>query len=464
MLIKTATQKKNIIINNLLERTDMLEKDPNILLEYASDFSQLHYQIPCGVYQPTSVHDLIEIIHEANYCHQPLTIRCQGLSQGGQAIVRSGGYVVSMSHFQDIDDIKKDHLWVSAANTWEEVLAKTLPHKLAPKALPYNCQLSVSGVLSAGGMGAGAFKYGPMIANVSALEIVDGNGEHANVDSRDNRFQAMLGGQGNFGVIARACIPLRPVKNKVKTWFLLYYDISNFLKAIAIARKQFDYIESFCSASPQGAILQNQCRQPLTHWLFGLHVSLEYEDKEPGEEVIASLNASRLLHHQFESIESYFLRHNHRFEAMRHHGLWSMMHPWYECYIDQHTLEQILPDILVKIPSPIAPLIHVIPIKNIHTGMLMFPQKGPLFSFMILNPGLPHTFKNTAIQTLEWLNDTFLSLGGKRYLSGYQGDYQDPDWWQRHFGDKLSIWQSYKQKYDPNHLFTSKLFQHIPLN
>ncbi len=441
----------------------MLETDPNFLLKFASDFSQLNYQVPEGVYQPVSEQEVISIIGEAIDNHRSLTIRCQGLSQGGQAIVRNGGYMVSMSRFRKIDDVSQEQIWVSAANTWEEVLQKTLPHKAAPMALPYNCQLSVSGVLSAGGMGSAAFKYGPIINNVSALEVVDGNGDHAIIDNDDDRFHAMLGGQGNFGIITRARLRLRTVQEKVKTWFLLYYDLNTFLEDLAVAREKFDYIESFCSASLQGAILQREQRRPLTHWLYGLHVSLEYSDKEPSEEVISSLQPSKLLHYQCEDIAAYFLRHNHRFEAMRHMGMWTMMHPWYECYIDQPTIEQVLPRILSEIPSSIAPLIHVIPIKDVQTGMLMFPEKGPLFSFMILNPGLPHTFKQTAVDTMNWLNDNFFPLGGKRYLSGYQGDYQDSAWWQSHFGDKLLLWQSYKQRFDPNHLFTSKLFQHIPL-
>lgn len=439
----------------------MLKRNPELLVEHASDFSQLHFKMPKGIYQPSSASDVVDIIDKVNHSLSPLTIRCQGLSQGGQAIVTDGGYILSMARFQHIGDISEGKLWVSAANTWESILAKTLPHQLAPMALPYNCQLSVSGVLSAGGMGAGAFRHGPMIANVVALEIVDGTGEKAHVDSTDDRFHAILGGQGNFGVITRACLRLRPVKPNVKTWFLIYNDISAFFEALTLARQHFDYIESFCSASPQGAMLQDKNRQPLTHWLYGLHVSIEYDDIEPDVEAIIPLKASKLLHHQTESIQSYFLRHNHRFEAMRQNGFWAMMHPWYECYIDQVNLEQVLPNILAKIPTVIAPMIHVIPVKHVLTGMLMFPKQGPLFSFMILNPGLPHTFKPLAIETMNWLNEVFFPLGGKRYLSGYQGEYQDYNWWQHHFGDQLTVWQSYKKRFDPNQIFTSRLFQNL---
>ncbi|WP_367605841.1 FAD-binding protein [Legionella sp. W05-934-2] len=441
----------------------MLKTNPDELIDYAGDFSRLHYQIPIGVYQPNLIGDLVKIIDDANHFHHPLTIRCQGLSQGGQSIAPNNGYVLSMLNFNQLDEISDNQIWVSAANTWEQVLAKTLPLRLAPMALPYNCQLSVSGVLSAGGMGAGAFKYGPMIANVSNLEIVDGRGMHAIIDRHDDRFHAILGGQGNFGILVRAGIPLRPVKSKVKTWFLLYYEFSDFLAAITLAREHFDYIESFCSASSQGAIVYDGQKKPLTHWLYGLHVSLEYEGNEPDDEVVSVLSPCKRLHQQSETIDQYFLRHNHRFDAMQKQGLWSMMHPWYECYIDQHTLTEVLPNILAKIPTVIAPLIHIIPIKLIHSGMLMFPEKGPLFSFMILNPGLPHSYKSVAIDTMNWLNDIFLPLGGKRYLSGYQGDFLEPKWWQTHFGDKLSTWIANKQKYDPNHIFTSKLFENMPI-
>lgn len=439
----------------------MLERDSEKRDAYANDFSQLNYQKPAGIYFPDSGEHIQQIILDASKAGTSLTIRCQGLSQGGQSVVQEGGYILSVENLKGIDLINDSQVWVGAGNTWEDVLSVCLPEQSAPMALPYNCQLSVGGVLSAGGMGAGAFKYGPMIANVDALDIIDGCGNHALIDHTDERFHAMLGGQGNFGVICRACMALRPVKPLVKTWFLLFDKLDGFFDAIGQARDSYDYIESFCSVSMQGAILKDNQRKPLTHWLYGLHVSLEYEDSEPERAVVETLSPYDILGQQSEPIHQYFLRHNHRFESMRASGQWSLIHPWYECYLDQASLLAVLPDILANISPIIAPFIHIIPIQHKQTGMIMFPDKGPLFSFMILNPGLPHFYTPLAIETLNWLNDVFLKAGGKRYLSGYQGEINHFDWWQQHFGEKLSWWQSCKRKYDPHHVFNSKLFQSI---
>ena len=325
--------------------------------------------------------------------------------------------------------------------------------------LPYNCNLSIGGVLSAGGVGASSFKFGSITAHVEALEVVLANGEVQVVDSQSQLFQACLSGQGRFAVITKACIKLRRCKKQVRTFFLVYLDKEQWLHDLSELNDKADYIESFCSPSIQGAKLVADKRIPFAQWLFATHVSLEYENTAPEFTALSkNIKPWQLIHKQDESIHSYLHRHDSRFEIMKITGQWELLHPWYECFIPSNVIASTLDEILTEIPLHYATVLQIMPIANQQqTGFLMLPKTKDFFAFMILNPGVNPVLLPSCLQAMDALDARFLKQGGKRYLSGYLGRDLPKTYWENHFGTLYKDWVGLKKKFDAHHVFSSYL-------
>jgi len=439
------------------ETGQALLSDEATLVSFSQDFGKLINIKPAAVCIPQQLTDLQSIIQFAQQYSLPVTIRGNGLSQSGQSLPVETGITLSMQAFDKTGEYKDDIIWVEGNTTFARVLEVTLPNQDIPPVLPYNCNLSVGGVLSAGGVGASSFKFGPIVSQVAALEIVDGTGTLQTVDASSSLFQACLGGQGQFGIIKRAALRLRKCEKQLKTWCLVYDDMDDLLADFAKIRQKIDYAELFCSPCIQGSQLTDAGRLPLTQWLFGLHISMEFAEKAP--DLDRELHPWKILHSQEESIHSWALRHNGRFQSMKATGQWEMLHPWYECFIPKSVLQASLPALLESLPAYYANMVQVVPIQSFRDSFFQLPVEEDVYAFMILNPGLAPCFKENTLKTMEKLDALFLPAGGKRYLSGYLGEDISTAYWKTHFGEKWQDWVSLKKQYDPSGVFRSRLFQ-----
>lgn len=431
-----------------------LLSDESTRFAFSHDFGRLKQINPAAVAKPQDSQALQALIQFAHDQSLPLTIRGFGLSQAGQSQPVEGGIIVSMEHFKRVDPVADEAIWVDANASWADLLAVSLSKQLAPPVLPYNCNLSIGGLLSAGGVGASSFKYGPVVSHVAALQVVDGQGQKLEIDASSPLFHACLAGQGRFAVIERARISLKPVKSRVKTWSLVYGDPKQWLAAIAEARQTADYLELFCSPAIMGAKLVGERRQPYAQWLYGLHYSREL-DREAL--TMPDLAPWQILHEQEEGIESYYLRHNSRFAAMKMLGQWDLYHPWFECFLPLPVFAEQLQSMLNELPVHYANLVHVVPVHRLAAGSLKYPDAQDVVAIMILNPGIAEPLLDSCLATIDRLNERLLPAGGKRYLSGYLGHRPDSAFWQRHFGEDYRRWQDLKRAYDPAGIFVSAL-------
>jgi len=441
------------------ETGQALLKDEPTLVSFSQDFGKLFHSRPAAVCMPKHLEALQALISFAKQHKLPVTIRGNGLSQGGQSLPVAGGLTLSMRHFSHPLDLQDDAIWVEANTSWSDLLRVTLPQKKAPYVLPYNCNLSVAGILSVGGVGAASFKYGTISAYVSALEVIDASGMKQVVEKSSPLFHACLSGQGQFAVITKACIQLRSVKSQVKTVFLVYADHHQWFADIDKIKDKVDYLELFCSPSLQGAKLIKEKRVPMAQWLYGLHLSIEYEGAAPDvKDIIAQLKPMNVLHSHEETISSYFLRHNSRFELMKMSGQWDLIHPWYECFVPTRFLQQNLAELLKDLPIHYANLVHVVPIAKHKAGLLMLPDSDSVCSLMILNPGVPDLLKDSCLQVIKDLDSHLLRLGGKRYLSGFLGSDLAENYWKKHYGAQYQSWLDLKKHCDPEGIFSSFLY------
>lgn len=442
------------------ETGEAMLSDGHSLSFFAHDFGKLLHSSPSAACIPSS---LDKLQHLLNFAHQhslPLTLRGNGLSQCGQSLPLAGGLTLHLKKLNNTGEHENDSIWVEANATWADILAKSLQKSQSPYVIPYNCNLSVGGVLSAGGMGASSFKFGSATSHVKALEVITTDGNVKIVDSGSDLYNACLSGQGRFAVITKACINLRQCAKNVRTFFLVYLDKDQWLYDIQKAGKEADYLEIFCSPAVQGAKLTDSGRRlPFAHWLYTLHVCKEFDNQAPTlDDINPTLKPWKTLHTQDESIMSYFHRHDSRFEAMKITGQWELLHPWYECFISEQLLKNTLDEILPQLPLYYATVLQIVPIANQpDTGFLMLPKDGQIYAVMILTPGVNDKLLPGCLQTIKLLDSLFLEKGGKRYLSGYLGEGLDQQYWKTHFGSSYDAWLNLKKKYDPRGILTSCL-------
>ncbi len=183
--------------------------DEHTLVSYAQDFGKLTQSHPAVVCIPQSIEKIQSVLNYANQNNLPVTIRGKGMSQGGQALPITGGLTLHLDELNTVLNKESESIWVEANTSWAKLLEISLKTSQIPYVLPYNCNLSIGGVLSAAGIGASSFKFGSISTNVEALEVILANGEVQFVDSQSQLFHACLSGQGRFAVITKACIKLR---------------------------------------------------------------------------------------------------------------------------------------------------------------------------------------------------------------------------------------------------------------
>lgn len=433
--------------------------DEHTLVFYAEDFGKLTQSSPSAVCIPDSVAKIQAILHYANQHRLPVTIRGKGLSQGGQSLPVTGGLTLHLQELNKVLDKESTSIWVEANSSWAQLLEKTLSDSQIPYVLPYNCNLSIGGVLSAAGIGASSFKYGSISAHVKALEVVLAKGEVQIVDAQSPLFHACLSGQGLFGVITKACIQLRPCLKHVRTFYFVYLDEEQWLNDLSELTKRVDYMEAFCSPALQGSKIDGGKRRPFAQWIYAAQVSIEYSDKAPEfADIAQGLSPWRLIHTQDESIHSYLHRHDPRFEMMKMTGQWELFHPWYECFMSKSILRDNLADLLAELPVHYVSLMQVVPLSNKkQIGFFMLPDEEEVFELMILNPGVNPALVKSCIEVIESLDTKFLPQGGKRYLSGYLGRKLGKNYWLNHFGARHTEWQHLRLKYDERQIFRSFL-------
>lgn len=440
------------------ETGQALLHDEQTLVFFSQDFGKLVQSTPEAVFIPSDTKALESFLLFSREHKLPLSIRGNGLSQSGQSLSTPGGVTLSLGELNKTLALEEDALWMEANASWRCLLERSLQDAKAPFVLPYNCNLSIGGVLSAGGIGASSFKYGSINAHVKALEVIDGRGMSLVIDEKSPLFHACLSGQGRCAVITKACIKLRSVQKNVKTFCLVYADQEQWFADIERLKEQVDYMELFCSPSIQGAQLKGNERRPMAQWLYGLHCSIEYEQQPPQLSDIKGIKPWNVLNIQEEGISSYFMRHNSRFELMSLLGQWDLYHPWYECFIGSALLKTLLNELLDNIPLHYANLIHIVPVAKNTASFLMLPEEDSVCELMILNPGISPVFKDSSLQIIHYLDKYLLPQGAKRYLSGFLGEQLPETYWQNHFGEHYRAWMDLKKTYDPAGVFNSMLF------
>jgi cytokinin dehydrogenase len=430
---------------------------------FAEDFGHLLSAEPWAVVSPRTDEELAAIVQFAARRGLPLCARGRGYSQSGQSL-SAGGLSVDLSPLDRIGAIDADRLQVECepGARWREVTAAALRRGLIPKVLPLNLDMSVGGLISAGGIGANSHRHGPAVNQVSELHVVTGDGHVSRCTPThdEDLFAAVLGGLGRCGIIARAAVQLRRAPARVRTFHLVYGDIEGWLvdqdRIAGDARAQ--YLESMCWMGAKG-FRGGPGGRSRVQWLYGIQVGFEYDGEAPEpSQALRGLAPWRVVHVDDEAVSDFVTRYQPRFDGMQRSGAWQQLHPWLECLLPIHRLPALLPAILAELPLSLGDghrLLHVD--TSMRPPFFAAPAGDRAACFAVLPTGVSDRERGEVLPALARLDRLLREAGGKRYLSGWLGIMDDARW-REHLGEAYERWTALKRRFDPGAIFRSALF------
>lgn len=114
-----------------------------------------------------------------------------------------------------------------------KLAAAALARGLIPQVVPEYTNFTVAGLINGEGIQTSAFKYGVFSHTITMMEVVLGNGEVVECDLTFNRelFIAMPESCGTLGIVTLAAVALRPATAWVKSVYLHYNSLPQFVLA-----------------------------------------------------------------------------------------------------------------------------------------------------------------------------------------------------------------------------------------
>lgn len=409
--------------------------------------------------RPQRVADVIEAINAAVAAQSAVTPRAFAHSAGGQALPADSLVVdlTAMSAVSDLDDAKGTVRCGPGARL-RDVVAATMPQGMLPRVLTNLLDLSIGGLLSVGGIGSGSHRWGPLIANVASLEVVTGDAQLRSCSRGEARdlYEAMLGGLGQCGIIVSAELELRAAASRVRTYYLLYDDVRQWLddQRLLAHMTEVSAMEGFCSPSAQGYRGTGGRRAPFVEWFFPLQVSIEFETSAP--QLPSHISPYRILGFDDEEIRHFPARHDSRIDAIRSTGGWDLPHPYIGALITPSSLADVLPAVL-----------EILPLGDGHRGtffvdtknvppLMALPEGDEAVFFAVMYPKvLPEALEQT-LEASQAAADVLTNVGGKRYVADWLGDPARFDW-QEQLGGGYERWLLAKRTFDPDGVFRSRL-------
>lgn len=310
-----------------------LELDPELRARAADDFGHIESRVPWAVLFPGSIDDIEAMVRFARRYDLQIAGRQafdESHSVNGQSQVEAG-IVIDMASLAHVPDVGPgdDEIWVEAGARWREVTAKAFAAGKSPPVFPDYIDLSVGGTLSVGGISGQSSLVGLAVDNVTALEVVTGNGSRVmcSPSQNDFLFSSVLGGLGQFGIIVRARLRLRPVPPMARMYAAYYDDIHTFMadQERVIADERFDFVQGGAEVAPEG-----------TGWIYRLDgVKYFAPGSEPDDDALLaglSFNPGSA-----SATDTGYLGFVYRLDPLvallREIGHWDMPHPWLNLFV-----------------------------------------------------------------------------------------------------------------------------------
>jgi cytokinin dehydrogenase len=286
----------------------------------------------------------------------------------------------------------------------------------------------------------------------------DGSLRRCSRDEARDLYEAVLAGLGRCGAIVSAELRLRPVRSRVRTFYLLYDDLRRWMadqRALARA-EEVSSMEGFCSGSIQGLRGTGGRRSSFAEWFFPLQVSFEFDGDPP--ELPGQLSPYRVLHVEDDEIGYFPMRHDARYESVRRLGAWDRAHPYVGALVGADALVEVLPAVLDALPLFLG---------HGHCGtffvatedvppLMALPEADDLVFLSVIYPQVPPQFLDATLEAFRRVGGLLTGAGGKRYVADWLGEMSAEDW-RRHLGPRHRQWVDSKRAFDPSGVFCSLL-------
>ena len=163
---------------------------------------------PEVVFRPTTPDEVAAAVRAAVDANLPIAVR----SGGHGSMPTTGGAVIDLAEFDDIELLDGDLVRVGSSAHWGDVAAALAPHGLGITSGDTR-DVGVGGLALGGGIGWLVRTHGLTVDLVREIEFVTAAGAVLTVtaDSHPDLFWALRGGGGNFGIATRFTLQASPV-------------------------------------------------------------------------------------------------------------------------------------------------------------------------------------------------------------------------------------------------------------
>jgi FAD/FMN-containing dehydrogenase len=190
---------------------------------------------PALVVQPTGVADIRAAVEfAAEHDGLLVAVKCGGHSYSGQSTC-DRGMQIDLSRFRHVRvDPGSRTAWAAGGTLLGEIDHEIMAHELATP-LGTVSHTGVGGLVTGGGFGRLARRYGLAIDNVKAVHVVTADGRflRASPDENPDLFWGVRGGGGNFGIVTSFEFALHPMRREVYGGKLIF-PLSKAREALAL--------------------------------------------------------------------------------------------------------------------------------------------------------------------------------------------------------------------------------------
>lgn len=435
----------------------LVRTDLEAIAEASVDFGRVIFSKPHVVVWPASVSEVAAVVRYAREMRWTVTVRGAGHSQGGQSLNR-GGIVIDTRHLSGVEVLNKEEGWVivGAGTLWSALVRTVAGQGLLPPVLTDNLAVTIGGTLSVGGVGPASFRHGLQVGHCLGVEVVLGTGEVVwlTPESEPELFYHILCGLGQFGIITRAKLRLRPFRRYTQSIYLTYRNLDSFLNDALILMKR-DCVHLLEGAA-RPAIDPTAQASGLQH-LYLLEVSTEVDELADvaGQQLIQGLSGEARWTMANRQTQQHVFRLEKTFEGYKRPAEQDQAHPWVEHYLPFSVVKEYVSAVTPCFPST-SLLLWPMQTENLRLPLFAMPETAEVVLVGIM-ASIPHPRMAEVLPLLQHANELGITLGGKRYLSGWI-DFDQEDWRQHYGSTTWACMAKLKQQYDPDQILQALPF------
>ncbi len=404
----------------------------------ASDFGGIIRRMPAAVATPESAAEVASVVRRAGRDGVPVAVRGAGHSQSGGSLTE-GGLVLDATGLKRVEPLGKELIRAQGGALWDDVVDALEGTGRLPRVLVDIAEATVGGTLAAGGFGTTSHRHGVQAGQVEQLEVVTGTGERLRCSRTDNAdlFDAVRGGQGQFGVITEAWIRLRRAGKRIRLHELLYRDFGRFESDFRrlVAEDRFHHVRAQTRVREREIILT---------------VGSEYDGEQYDGKALDGLGHDKII----------WARDTDEVGRAGMYPKWGFSrtnyHPWRDWFLPWETLPKLIAQPWLD-PEWVPPSpwnwigMYPIRMKRDDAPLFMRPDVERMTSYSVLCVARTYEEATGLVERLREVDRALVELGGKSYLSGRVG-YGRAEW-KEHYGENFERGRQWKREFDPKRVF-----------